>query len=138
MESAICLAIGVAAGIVGGIFGIGGGVIILPALALLLRYSQKEAQGTSLVALLAPVGLLALINYYKAGQVHLIAGAWIAAGFFGGAWLGSKWALQVNDQVLRKAFAVFLVIVAFQLFFSKPQPKGASTGVSVTSSESKS
>lgn len=119
MEAIVCLVIGVVSGVAGGVFGIGGGIIIIPALIFTLGYEQHRAQGTSLVALLAPVGLLALMNYYKAGNANLSAGAWIAAGFFGGAFFGSKIALSLPDVTLRKAFAVFLVLVAAQLFFRR-------------------
>lgn len=119
MEVLACLLIGVGAGIVGGFFGIGGGVVILPALIFFKGFSQKMAQGTSLVALVAPVGILGLMNYYKQNQVDLNAGAWIALGFFGGGWLGSKVALNLDEVLLRKGFAVFLVIIAVNLFFKK-------------------
>lgn len=111
--------IGIVSGIGGGFFGIGGGVIIVPAMVFLLGFDQKMAQGTSLVALLAPVGLLGLLNYYHEGKANLVAGAWIAAFFFGGAWLGSKLALDVNELLLRRGFAVFLVLIATQMFFKK-------------------
>jgi hypothetical protein len=118
MEALSFAGIGIVAGVVGGIFGIGGGVVILPALIFFKGYGQKMAQGTSLVALLAPVGLLGLMNYYKAGNADLKGGAWIAAGFFGGAYLGSKFALGLDEGLLRRGFAVFLVLVAIQLWFT--------------------
>jgi uncharacterized membrane protein YfcA len=122
MEWLVLLAIGVGSGVAGGIFGIGGGIIIIPALLFLLPGmfpTQHRAQGTSLVALLAPVGLLALMKYYREGNADLAAGAWIAAGFFGGAYLGSLIATGMSDQHLRKAFAIFLAVVAVYLFFKK-------------------
>ncbi len=72
---------------------------------------------TSLVALIAPVGILGLINYYKENQVNLVAGGWIAFGFLGGAFLGSKIALNLDETMLRKGFAIFLVLVGIQMFF---------------------
>jgi uncharacterized protein len=119
MEVALFLLIGVVAGISGGFFGIGGGIIIVPALIYLMGYTQKMAQGTSLVALLAPVGLLGLINYYKAGNANIVGGAWMAAGFFFGAFFGSKIALGLDEVLLRRIFAAFLVIVAVQLVLRK-------------------
>ncbi len=119
MDIALFLLIGLLAGIVGGFFGIGGGVVILPALIMLRGFSQKMAQGTSLVALLAPVGLLGLLNYSRENQVDWKAGILIAAGFFFGAFFGSKIALQMDPVTLRKGFSVFLVVVAIQLFFKK-------------------
>ncbi len=120
MEWIVLLAIGLGAGVAGGVFGIGGGIIIVPALLFLLPKSfatQHNAQGTSLVALLAPVGILALMKYYRDGNADLAAGAWIAFGFFCGAYLGSLIAHSMNDQLLRKVFAVFLAVVACYLFF---------------------
>ncbi|MCB8932814.1 MAG: sulfite exporter TauE/SafE family protein [Fimbriimonadaceae bacterium] len=111
--------IGAVAGVGGGFFGIGGGVIIVPAMILLLGFDQKLAQGTSLVALLAPVGLLGLINYYQEGKANLVAGAWIAVFFFIGAFFGSKIALNVDETLLRRIFSVFLFLVALQMFFKK-------------------
>lgn len=113
------LAIGIVAGISGGLFGIGGGIVIVPALIWTMGFSQKQAQGTSLVALLAPVGLLGLLNYYRDGYADLRAGAWIAVGFLGGAMLGSKLALSLDESLLRRAFALFLVCTAAQLWFRK-------------------
>lgn len=119
MQIVWCALIGIVAGIGGGFFGIGGGIIIVPAMVFLLGFDQKMAQGTSLVALLAPVGLLGLINYYQEGKADLAAGAWIAVFFFGGAWLGSKLSLGLDEVVLRKSFALFLVLIAAQMFFKK-------------------
>jgi uncharacterized membrane protein YfcA len=119
MEIAKLLLIGLVAGISGGFFGIGGGIIIVPVLVWLMGYKQKMAQGTSLVALLAPVGILGLMNYYKSGNANLVAGAWIAAGFFGGAFLGSKVAVDLNEVVMRRSFGAFLVLVGVQMFFRK-------------------
>lgn len=119
MDALVFALIGVFAGTVGGLFGIGGGVVILPALIYLKGFEQKMAQGTSLVALLAPVGLLGLMNYHKAGLADLKAGAWIALGFFGGAFLGSKIAIGLDEVLMRKGFAVFLMLVALNMFFKK-------------------
>ncbi|HRF60906.1 MAG TPA: sulfite exporter TauE/SafE family protein [Fimbriimonadaceae bacterium] len=114
-----CIIIGLAAGVLGGLFGIGGGIIIVPALGLAFGFSQHKAQGTSLVALLAPVGLLALMNYYREGNADLVKGAWIAAAFFVGAFLGSKIALGLDEVMMRRGFALFLVAVAAYMFFKK-------------------
>jgi len=111
--------LGVVAGVAGGMFGIGGGIIIVPALILLFGYTQHKAQGTSLVALLAPVGALGLMNYYRENNADLVSGAWIALGFFGGAFLGSRIALGLDPDVMRKTFAVFLVVVGIYMFVRK-------------------
>lgn len=119
MQTVICLLLGLVAGVAGGLFGIGGGIIIVPTLVYALGYSQHRAQGTSLVALLAPVGLLGVWNYYRAGNADIRAGILIAAGFVLGVYGGSKLALDLNELVMRRAFAVFLLLVAVQLFLKK-------------------
>jgi uncharacterized protein len=111
--------IGVFAGISGGLFGIGGGIIIVPALVFFLGFSQKKAQGTSLVALLAPVGLLGLMNYAKADNVDFRAGAIIASTFFIGAFLGSKISVGIDEATMRKMFASLLAVVSVYMFFRK-------------------
>lgn len=112
-------AIGAAAGVLSGLFGIGGGVLIVPGLIYLLGFGQAKAQGTSLAALVLPVGLLGLVNYYKQGQADVKLGLLVAVGLFGGAYVGSKFALNMDESLLRRSFAVLLVLVALQLFFKK-------------------
>jgi len=119
MEIAISLAIGIVAGLLGGMFGIGGGILIIPASIYLLGFDQKKAQGTSLVALLAPVGILAVMNYAKAGNIDWKVGILIALGFVGGGYFGSKLALSLDENLMRKLFAGFLVLIAIQLFFKR-------------------
>jgi uncharacterized protein len=119
MTILLCLLIGLVGGVSGGLFGIGGGVVIVPAMILLLGFSQHRAQGTSLVALLAPVGIFGVANYYKAGNVDLKLGLIIALGFLGGAYIGSKVALSLDETLLRRIFATFLVFLAIQLFLKK-------------------
>lgn len=118
-QNLLAIVIGLVAGVLGGVFGIGGGILIVPALVFFLGFSQLKAQGTSLVALLAPVGILALIQYYKKGEADMKIGLIIAAGFFLGAFFGSKLALNLNELVMRRSFAGFLVFVAIMLFFKK-------------------
>ncbi len=116
----ICyLALGIVSGVFGGVFGIGGGIIIVPALVLLFKLNQKEAQGTSLAALLLPVGLLGAVEYYKAGQMNLVGGLLIAGGFFVGAFFGSKLSLSLDEMLLRRLFAGLLVALALQLLLTK-------------------
>jgi uncharacterized membrane protein YfcA len=109
--------IGVVAGVMGGLFGIGGGVIIVPALILLLGLSQHTAQGTSLAIFLVPVGLLGVMNYYRAGYVDVPKAAVLAAGVVVGSFLGSKIAVGLEPASMRRAFAVFLACMAVYLFF---------------------
>jgi uncharacterized membrane protein YfcA len=109
------LVIGLSAGVLGGIFGIGGGILIVPALMLLLGFTQFRAQGTSLVALLAPVGLLALLEYHRKGDTDWRVGSLVAAGFLIGGFFGSKLALSMDELVVRRGFAGFLIVVGIWL-----------------------
>ncbi len=113
------LALGVAVGIVSGLIGLGGGVILIPALSLLYGMSQKRAQGTSVATLLLPVGILAFWSYYKAGEADLKLALLIAVGFTAGGWLGGQWAQHLSDVVLRRGFAVLLVGLAIKLAFQR-------------------
>lgn len=116
MEAAICIVIGLLAGISGGLFGIGGGIVIVPAMVAFLGVAQTKAQGTSLAVLLAPVGIFGVLNYHRAGNVDYRVAALIAGGFLLGAFLGSKVAVGLDPQVMRRAFAVFLALVAVWMF----------------------
>jgi uncharacterized membrane protein YfcA len=116
--SGLFIAIGLVAGVFAGVFGVGGGVVIIPMFVLLAKMPQKLATGTSLALLLPPVGLLGVINYWKAGNVNVKAAILTAVGLFLGAWVGSRLALQVSDATLRRAFAVVLVAVATRLWFT--------------------
>lgn len=114
------LVLGLVAGLLSSMVGIGGGIVIVPALVFLFAMSQKMAQGTSLALLLPPVGIFAVMNYYKAGFVDVkIAGLLIVA-FVVGSFLGSKVALSLPENVIKKIFGVFLMLVSIKyLFFSK-------------------
>lgn len=126
MEMVASLLIGLVSGAMGGIFGIGGGLVMVPAMVYVLHFAQHKAQGTSLAVLTIPVGFLGAMNYYKAGNVDLRAAGIIAAGFIGGSFLGSKLSLSLPEGTIRKVFAVFLVFVALQMWFKpdKPTPEG--------------
>jgi uncharacterized membrane protein YfcA len=114
------LLLGVAAGILSSMVGIGGGILIVPVLVYFFAMSQKTAQGTSLALLLPPVGIFAVINYYKAGFVDLkVAGVLIVA-FVAGSFLGSKIVLDLPENMIKKVFGVFLLLVSLKyLFFDK-------------------
>lgn len=119
----LLLLIGLAAGFLSGLIGIGGGVIIVPALVLLAGFSQKLAQGTSLGILLLPVGILAVIQYYKQGYLNINYVGITALAFVLGGFLGSKLALSMSDEKVKKAFAVILMLIALKmLFFDKSKP----------------
>ena len=111
----ILMAIGLFAGIASGFVGIGGGMIIVPALVFGLGMSQHMAQGASLAMMIPPIGILAVVSYYKAGAVNLQFAAAIAVTFILGAWLGSKWSLKLNPAVVRAIFAVCMLYAAIRL-----------------------
>jgi uncharacterized protein len=112
--------IGLAAGILSGMIGIGGGIIIVPALVFILGFSQQQAQGTSLGLLLLPVGILAVMNYYKQGFIDVKVVGIMCVTFVLGGWLGSKLALSVPQETVKKVFAILLLVVAVKmLFFDK-------------------
>lgn len=119
MEILFLLLIGLAAGIISGMLGIGGGIIIIPALVSLLSFSQLKAQGTSLGLLLPPIGILAVINYYKAGYVDIRAAALMCITFLIGSYFSSKYAITLPEGVIKKIFGVFLLVYAMKLFFEK-------------------
>jgi uncharacterized membrane protein YfcA len=115
MNYLVVALLGLAAGVVSGLFGVGGAVLIIPGLVLLLKMSQHSANGTSLGALLLPVGLLGFLQYYKRGDANLVYSGIIAAGLFVGALLGAKLAGTISDQALRRGFGVFLLLVSVKL-----------------------
>jgi uncharacterized membrane protein YfcA len=118
MTTLLFLAIGLAAGLLSGIFGIGGGVLIVPALIFLARMPPVVATGTSLGALLLPVGALGAWAYYQHGNIDVRAALWVALGLFVGAYFGAQVAQHLSAVMLKRAFAVFLVLVAVRLFWS--------------------
>ncbi|OGU63557.1 MAG: permease [Stygiobacter sp. RIFOXYC12_FULL_38_8] len=118
-EIFILLLIGLAAGLLSGLLGIGGGIIIIPMLVGFLGYTQKDAQGTSLGLLLLPIGILAVMNYYKAGYINVKAVGIMVITFVIGSYLSSKYVTSLPDAVLKKIFAVFLLLYAFKLLFGK-------------------
>jgi len=114
------LAVGLIAGALSSMVGIGGGTIIVPALVFLLAFSQKMAQGTSLAIMLPPIGILAVINYYKAGYVDFRVAAILCVTFLIGSYFGSKVAITLPDAVIKKIFGVFLMVLAAKyLLFDK-------------------
>lgn len=112
----IFLAVGLAAGVLSGLFGIGGGLLIVPALVLVAGFPTKLALGTSLGALLLPVGLLGAYTYYQHGDVNVRASLFIALGLLIGAWGGAHLAQGIPSPTLQRLFAVFIVIMAVQLW----------------------
>jgi uncharacterized membrane protein YfcA len=116
----LIILIGLAAGILSGLVGVGGGVIIVPALIYILGFSQHQAMGTSLGILLLPAGILAALNFYKKGYVDIKVVIILFVGFLIGGYLGSKVSLGLQDSTLKKIFAVVLICIAGKmLFFDK-------------------
>jgi uncharacterized protein len=113
------LLLGLAAGVLSGFIGIGGGILIVPALVLLFGFSQQQAQGTSLAILLPPVGILAAWTYYQRGFVDIKVALIIVAGFILGGWLGAKYATSLSNEVLTKAFGVVLIVIGIKMFIGK-------------------
>jgi uncharacterized membrane protein YfcA len=119
METIVYLVlIGLAAGFLGGMVGIGGGVLIVPALVLLLGLSQHQSQGISLAMMIFPVGILGVINYYKKGYVDFRYAGLLAVGFFVGSYIGSKFSLSLPQELVKKIFAVVMILLAIKLLFS--------------------
>ena len=110
--------LGLVAGVVSGLFGVGGAIVIIPGLVLIAKLSQHTAHGTSLAALLLPVGLLGALEYYKRGQVNIAFAAVVAVGLLIGAYFGAKLAGTMSDVMLRRAFGVFLLVVSVRLLAS--------------------
>lgn len=116
----IIILVGLLAGMLSGLVGVGGGIIIVPALVLILGFSQHQAQGTSLGILLLPAGIFAVINYYKQGYVDLKVVMILFVGFVVGGYLGSKVSLTLSEAAVKKIFAIVLLLIAGKmLFFDK-------------------
>jgi uncharacterized membrane protein YfcA len=116
----LVIVIGLAAGILSGLVGVGGGIIIVPALVFVLGFSQHQAQGTSLGILLLPAGIFAVINYYKQGYIDMKVVLILFVGFVIGGYLGSRISLSLSEAAVKKIFAIVLVIIATKmLFFDK-------------------
>ncbi len=111
------IVIGLVTGVVSGLIGLGGGVFIVPALVYLFKMTQHEAQGTSLATLLLPIGLFGFLEYYRHGHVDLRLAAWLAFGFAVGVFAGGRWAQELPDVLLRRIFAVVLLLIAARMWF---------------------
>ena len=119
MQIIYLLLLGLIAGVLSGFLGIGGGVVIIPALIYIFGLTQHQAQGTTLALMVPPIGLLAAISYYRAGNVNIAMAALICTGFFIGALIGAEYANKVPDVVLRKTFGVFMLFIAVKLILGK-------------------
>jgi len=113
----ILMLIGLAAGVLSGFAGVGGGVIIIPALIFLLGMTQFEAQGTSLAMMIPPIGLMAAFNYYKEGYINWKYAIILALFFFVGGYIGSKLAISIPQNIVKKSFAIFIILVGARMLF---------------------
>ncbi len=111
--------IGILAGVLSGLVGVGGGIIMVPLLVMFFGFNQHQAQGTSLAVLAVPVTAVAVFNYYKEGQINLKYAAIIAVFFVVGSIFGSKFALTLDQKLLKKIFAVVLLVIAGKMLLDK-------------------
>ncbi len=115
----ILLILGIVAGILSGMVGIGGGIVIVPALVYFLGYSQHQAQGTVLFMFLLPIGILGVFNYYNAGHIEFKTAFIIASTFIVGSYFGSKISIAVDQATLKKVFGVILFLVSLKMILGK-------------------
>lgn len=120
-DVATMLALGGLAGILSGMFGIGGGLIIVPALIVVFDLEPKTAVGTSLFALLMPTGLLGVLEYWRRGEMRFLHGALIATGIFCGAYVGARLTGLMSATTVKRVYAVFLIAVAMYFLWTSTQ-----------------
>jgi len=114
----ICLLLGLCAGVISGLVGIGGGIIIIPALVFILGFSRHQAQGTTLALMVPPIGILAAWTYYKQGYVDIKVAALICLGFFVGGFFGAKLATSLSNPILQKVFGTALLLIGLKMILS--------------------
>jgi len=119
MVNAGYIALGLVAGILSGMIGIGGGILIVPVLVYMFGFSQHMAQGTTLALMIPPIGILAVLEYYKVGNVDIKVAALVCLGFVFGGLLGAKIAIGIPDETLKKVFGVILLLVSIKMIFWK-------------------
>jgi uncharacterized membrane protein YfcA len=115
MQATLAILVGIAGGGLGGLVGLGGGFVMVPLLIYLFGMGQHDAQGTSLAVLLPPVGVLSVLQYWRAGHVDMTVALWAALGFLVGGWFGGMVAQLVSGPILRRGFALVLIAVALDL-----------------------
>lgn len=118
-NTVIYIIFGLSAGMASGIIGIGGGVLLIPAMVYILGFTQKTAQGTTLALMVPPIGLLAAWQYYANGHVEVKAAAIIALTFFGGAYFGSKIGVALPQATLKKIFGFAMLLISIKMIFGK-------------------
>ncbi len=119
MNNVLLIFVGLLAGILGGMFGIGGATIVIPALVYFFGFTQHQAQGTTLAMLVPPIGILAVWRYWQAGNVKVGIAGLLCIGFLFGALIGANFIQNIPDVTLKRMFGVFLAIVAVKMIFSK-------------------
>jgi uncharacterized membrane protein YfcA len=119
IQFSLLVGLGLTVGILAGVFGIGGGVVMVPAMMFIVGFSLRESVGTSLAALLVPTGILGVIEYYKRGDVNILAAILLALGLFFGTLLGAKITLALPDLYIKRAFGVLLVMVGVRYLTMK-------------------
>jgi uncharacterized membrane protein YfcA len=115
----ILIIIGLLAGFLSGTMGVGGGLVIVPSLVFILGMSQHLAQGTSLAMMLAPIGIMAVYNYFREGYVNIKYAIILALAFILGAWLGSLFSVNLTGSTLKKIFGVLMLLVGLKMITGK-------------------
>jgi uncharacterized membrane protein YfcA len=115
--------VGLTAGILSGLIGVGGGIIIVPALVLLFGFSQKEAQGTSLAILLLLIGIFSVYEYYHQGRIKIIYAIIVALAFLIGGYIGSKFSFSISEQKLKRIFALTMMLLSIRMLFFERQKR---------------
>ncbi len=115
----IALIIGLCSGVLGGLIGIGGATIMIPAMIFFLNFNQHLSQGTALAAMVPPIGILAAYEYYKNGYANIPVALIIAAGFIIGGFIGAKFAVKIDDNLLKKLFGLILMLISIRMILSK-------------------
>jgi len=119
MSQVLYIILGLIAGVFGGMFGIGGGSIMIPAMVYIFGFTQHQAQGTTLAAMVPPIGLLAAWRYWQTGNVKLSPAAFICAGFLVGGLIGANLVQNLSDPLLKKLFGAFLLLVSLEMILGK-------------------
>lgn len=119
LQSMALAILGLVAGVASGLVGIGGGIILVPALVFLFGLSQHQAQGTTLALLVPPIGILAASAYWRQGFVDVRIAGLICAGFILGSLLGAKLSIGLSDQTLQRVFGITLLLISIKMMFAK-------------------
>ncbi|MBM3246069.1 MAG: sulfite exporter TauE/SafE family protein [Candidatus Omnitrophica bacterium] len=119
MNQLLYIGLGLVAGIASGVFGIGGGIILIPAMVYLFGLTQHQAQGTTLALMVPPIGLLAALRYYYSGNVKLGMAGFICLGFFVGGLIGAHFVQNLADPLLKRSFGIFLLIISLRMILTQ-------------------